>query len=173
MTDRVLFWEDTHVRGLPRAQLIRPVTCGDSPATETVLFSVTSGYKIGQAVSGTRKAMPTRPATSSNALSYDEIWRDRPLDGLVNNAAGNFIAARNSFLRARSTRSSIWCCTGRRIIRSPQASVGSRAVKKLRSCLSLLVLRGRGGLSWLLLRAICFAERRPVGQVTRTPIHGS
>jgi NAD(P)-dependent dehydrogenase (short-subunit alcohol dehydrogenase family) len=23
---------------------------------------------------------------------FEEIWRDRPLDGLVNNAAGNFIA---------------------------------------------------------------------------------
>jgi NAD(P)-dependent dehydrogenase (short-subunit alcohol dehydrogenase family) len=32
---------------------------------------------------------------------FDEIWRDRPLDGLVNNAAGNFIA-RTEQLSARA-----------------------------------------------------------------------
>ena len=57
----------------------------------------------------------------------DQIWREAPLDVLVNNAAATFIAQTEHLSSARRTRSWRRHCMARCIARSPQADAGSTA----------------------------------------------
>ena len=63
---------------------------------------------------------------------FEEIWRDRPLDGLVNNTAGNFIA-RTETLSPRAFDSVINVVLAPPIAPWLPASGGSRASTRVRS----------------------------------------
>lgn len=54
----------------------------------------------------------------------ESIWRDGPLDGLVNNAAGNFIAQTEKMSRAASMPSPISCSMAASMSPRPAASAG-------------------------------------------------
>jgi hypothetical protein len=183
--DRVLFWEDTHVRkrclegpkilitgggtgiGTALSNWVRAeiVMCG---RREEVLKNTVQEWKAARG-----NAVPYRVRYTASRQGGRHVRRDLAGSRWPGQQRRRKFHCRTEQLSPRAFNSVVdMVLHGTANYSIARASVGSRAAK-VRSCLSLLVLPGRGGLSWLLLRAICLAERRPVGQLTRTPIHGS
>ena len=72
-------------------------------------------------------AIDIRSAEAVEVL-MDAAFAGGPIDALVNNAAGNFIARTETLSHRAMDLSSISCCTAPPIARSPHASVGSPKV---------------------------------------------